>query len=102
MHLRLIYARLISLVLIILTSQGCQRGSHPEMIGKAAPDFTVHDSDRTVALHDFRGRVVVLNFWATWCPPCVEEMPSLVAMQRKMKGSVTVLAVSLDLDESAY
>lgn len=82
--------------------QGCQRGSQPDMVGRPAPDFTVRDSDREVALHALRGKVVVLNFWATWCPPCVEEMPSLVAMQAKMKASVTVLAVSLDLDESAY
>jgi cytochrome c biogenesis protein CcmG, thiol:disulfide interchange protein DsbE len=46
---------------------------------------------------------VVLNFWATWCPPCVEEMPSLVEMQRRMKAKgVTVLAVSVDVDEKAY
>ena len=55
-----------------------------------------------MALRDLRGKVVVLNFWATWCPPCVAEMPSLVAMQAKMKDRVTVLAVSTDEDESAY
>ncbi|MGH9576107.1 MAG: TlpA family protein disulfide reductase, partial [Terriglobales bacterium] len=48
------------------------------------------------------GQIVVLNFWATWCPPCVEEMPSLVALQQRMKGRVTVLAVSVDLSEDAY
>ncbi len=54
-------------------------------------------------LSQYRGQVVVLNFWATWCPPCVEEMPSLVEMQRRMKAKgVTVLAVSVDVDESAY
>src|SRR2546421_6594739 len=94
--------RIIWSLLLFLAFPGCQRGSQPEMIGRAAPDFTVHDSDRTVTLHDFRGKVVVLNFWATWCPPCVEEMPSLVAMQGKLNSSVTVLAVSLDVDESAY
>jgi thiol-disulfide isomerase/thioredoxin len=63
----------------------------------------VQDSDRTVALNQFRGQVVVLNFWATWCPPCVEEMPSLVEMQRRMKAKgVTVVAVSIDVDENAY
>src|SRR5437588_919854 len=95
--------RIICLLLLFVAFPGCQRGSHPEMIGKTAPDFTVRDADRTVALRDFRGRVVVLNFWATWCPPCVEEMPSLVQMQQRMgaKG-VTVLAVSVDVDESAY
>jgi peroxiredoxin len=69
----------------------------------AAPEFSVQDSDRMVALNQFRGQVVVLNFWATWCPPCVEEMPSLVEMQRRMKAKgVTVLAVSVDVDENAY
>jgi cytochrome c biogenesis protein CcmG, thiol:disulfide interchange protein DsbE len=63
----------------------------------------VQDSDHTVALNQFRGQVVVLNFWATWCPPCVEEMPSLVEMQRRMKAKgVTVVAVSIDVDENAY
>jgi thiol-disulfide isomerase/thioredoxin len=45
---------------------------------------------------------VVLNFWATWCPPCVEETPSLVAMQKQMKDKVTVFSVSLDDSDSAY
>ncbi|MGI9102314.1 MAG: peroxiredoxin family protein [Terriglobales bacterium] len=81
----------------------CYSGSRPPRIGEAAPDFIVQDPDRTVALHDLRGKVVVLNFWATWCPPCVEEMPSLVDMQSKLKpDGVTVLAVSLDVDERAY
>jgi cytochrome c biogenesis protein CcmG/thiol:disulfide interchange protein DsbE len=69
----------------------------------AAPDFTVRDSDRTVTLSQLKGQVVVLNFWATWCPPCIEEMPSLVQMQERMKAKgVTVLAVSIDVDENAY
>ncbi len=69
----------------------------------AAPDFTVRDSEHTVTLSQFKGQVVVLNFWATWCPPCIEEMPSLVEMQQRMKAKgVTVLAVSVDADESNY
>jgi cytochrome c biogenesis protein CcmG, thiol:disulfide interchange protein DsbE len=63
----------------------------------------VQDSQNKVTLTQFRGQVVVLNFWATWCAPCVEEMPSLVEMQRRMKAKgITVLAVSMDVDESAY
>ncbi|MBZ5646773.1 MAG: TlpA family protein disulfide reductase [Acidobacteriia bacterium] len=82
---------------------GCDRGSKPAMVGNPAPDFTVTDADRTVSLKDLRGKVVVLNFWATWCPPCVDEMPSLVRMQREMKSKgVTVLAVSLDEDARQY
>ena len=68
-----------------------------------APDFSVQDSDHTVALHDLRGKVVVLNFWATWCQPCVQEIPSLASMQSKLKDrGVEVLAVSTDVDSSAY
>ena len=63
----------------------------------------MQDDQSKITLSQFRGHVVVLNFWATWCPPCVEEMPSLVEMQRRFKAKgVTVLAVSVDVDESAY
>ena len=63
----------------------------------------MQDADRKVTLSDLRGQIIVLNFWATWCPPCVEEMPSLVVLQQRMKDKgITVLAVSVDHDESAY
>jgi peroxiredoxin len=100
---RLSYPALVLSGFLLLVLSGCYSGSRPPRIGKNAPEFTVQDSDRTVALNQFRGQVVVLNFWATWCPPCVEEMPSLVEMQHRMKGKgVTVLAVSIDVDENAY
>jgi len=82
---------------------GCYSRSVPPLIGKPAPQFTVQDSDRTIALSDFKGKVVVLNFWATWCPPCVEEMPSLIQMQQRMKNKgIIVLAVSVDADKNNY
>ncbi len=63
----------------------------------------MQDSQTKVTLSQYRGQVVVLNFWATWCPPCVEEIPSLVEMQKRMKSKgVTVIAVSVDVDENAY
>ncbi len=81
----------------------CYSGTRPPRIGTAAPNFTVQDADRKLTLSDYRGKTVVLNFWATWCPPCVEEMPSLIQMQQRLKDKgVLVLAVSLDEDESAY
>ena len=93
----------IAVVLILLALSGCYSGTRPPRIGVAAPDFTVRDSDRTVTLSQLKGQVVVLNFWATWCPPCIEEMPSLVEMQQRMKAKgVTVLAVSVDADAGSY
>ena len=89
--------------LLLLALSGCYSGTRPPRIGASAPDFAVQDGPGKVTLRQFRGQVVVLNFWATWCPPCVSEMPSLVEMQRRMKAKgVTVLAVSVDVDENAY
>jgi len=86
---------------VLLT--GCYSGSRPPRIGSPAPDFIVQDADRKVELRDYRGKIVVLNFWATWCPPCVEEMPSLVQLQQRFKDKgVTVLGVSVDADGDAY
>ncbi len=63
----------------------------------------MQDSDHKVTLSQFRGQVVVLNFWATWCPPCVEETPSLIQMQTLLKPKgVVVLAISIDADDEAY
>ena len=88
---------------LLLGLAGCYSGSRPPRIGSTAPDFTVQDDDRKVTLSQLRGQVVVLNFWATWCPPCIEETPSLVGMQQRMKDKgITVLAVSVDADENAY
>ena len=92
-------------VCILFFIAGCDRGSRPDFVGIAAPDFTVDDVDgapRKISLHDFKGRVVVLHFWASWCAPCVEETPSLVAMQLKLKPHVQVLAISADEDPEAY
>src|SRR3954453_11713770 len=72
--------------------------------GDAAPGFTVKtDSGQTVSLPNFGGKVLVLNFWASWCPPCVQETPSLsqFAAAYKNKG-VVVLGISVDKDEKAY
>jgi cytochrome c biogenesis protein CcmG, thiol:disulfide interchange protein DsbE len=89
--------------LLLLALSGCYSGSRPPRIGSSAPDFTVQDAQTKVTLSQLRGQVVVLNFWATWCAPCVEEVPSLVEMQRRLKAKgVTVLAVSVDVDDNAY
>ncbi len=89
-------------VAVLLSLSACDRGSRPAQIGRPAPDFTVSNVDRTLSLHNYRGQVVVLNFWATWCPPCIEEMPSLMRMQDDIGGKVAILAVSTDENETAY
>src|SRR5438874_9936581 len=72
--------------------------------GDSAPEFTIQaDDGRTVSIPNFNGKLLVLNFWATWCPPCVQETPSLsqFAARYASKG-VVVLGISVDKDPKAY
>ena len=56
----------------------------PLVVGKEAPDFQLPDlNDKQLRLSDYRGKVVFLNFWATWCKPCREEMPSMEVLHRE-------------------
>ena len=93
------FALVLFLPLVLLPA--CNRGSHPAQTGKVAPDFTVSDGAATVHLAGYRGNVVLLNFWATWCAPCVVELPSLLQLHHQMP-SLVILAVSIDDDPSAY
>lgn len=72
--------------------------------GDRAPNFTVRaDNGMQISPKNFGGRVLILNFWATWCPPCVEEIPSLNELQKQMAGSgVVILGVSVDHNEKLY
>jgi len=86
---------------LLLALAGCSRRAQA---GRPAPDFhlTLRDG-RQVSLASYRGKVVVLNFWASWCPPCVEETPALNALAQEFpKGDVVVLGVSIDEDPIAY
>ncbi len=96
--------RFVSLLLLSTSMlAGCYSGTRPPRIGNPAKEFSVQDSDRKVSLDQFRGQIVVLNFWATWCPPCLEELPSLMTMQERMRGrGVVVVGVSIDVDQDAY
>ncbi len=92
----------LPLLALFLFLAGCNSGSHPPRIGGAAPDFTITDSQKTVKLSDFHGKPVMVNFWASWCAPCVEEMPSLVQLQKQLGDKVTIIAVSEDSDDKPY
>jgi cytochrome c biogenesis protein CcmG, thiol:disulfide interchange protein DsbE len=89
------------LVLGMLVLAGCDRGSHPGNIGKPAPQFVLSDGTRTVDLSKLRGKVVLVNLWATWCATCVEELPSLLELKKQMPD-LEVVAVSWDEDPDVY
>ena len=100
---RLAHLALIALLCVTPSAllTGCNRTSHPAQVGERAPNFTIHDGAQTVSLRQYRGKIVVLNFWASWCPPCLEEFPSLIQLQQQMPG-IVVLAISFDTDPAAY
>ena len=81
--------------IIMLLSNGSTAGS---MTPKDAPDFALEDlSGNKVTLEQYRGQVVLLDFWATWCPPCLESIPTLIELQEKYgEQGFVVLGVSLD------
>jgi thiol-disulfide isomerase/thioredoxin len=73
-----------------------------ERLYTVAPDFVRTDlSGRPLRLDQFRGRVVLLNFWATWCAPCIEEIPTFSRWQRHFgNGGLQIIGVSMDDDEA--
>ena len=97
------FSRLLSRLFLaaLALSAGCNRGGRPAQLNTAAPDFTVSDGASTVHLASYRGHVVLLNFWATWCTPCIEEIPSLLALHHQ-NPNLVILAVSIDEDPDAY
>lgn len=87
---------------MVMLVSGCTDQPKIRMVGKQAPDFTVKDADHTVSLHDYRGKIVVLNFWSAHCAPCIAEMPSLVQLQKRMGEKITVVGVAVDTTDEDY
>ena len=91
-----------ALLLAACSSPETGSGSHlkAEAARKPAPDFALKDADgRVVRLADFKGKVVLLNFWATWCDPCRIEIPWFVEFERRHKAQgFAVVGVSMDED----
>ncbi|MBW2057440.1 MAG: TlpA family protein disulfide reductase [Deltaproteobacteria bacterium] len=97
-----------ALLFFFLSDQGRGDSASMEQLGIIAfdekiraPDFTLQDLDGTaVSLRDFRGKLVLLNFWASWCPPCRAEIPSMKKLQDRLKEEDFVL-LAVDLRESS-
>jgi peroxiredoxin len=94
--------RFLPILLLTALLCSCNRNATLGLVGTKAPDITVQDSDRKVSLHDFKGKTVVLNFWATYCVPCIEELPSLMQLQKQMGSRITVVAISEDDSQEKY
>jgi peroxiredoxin len=104
MHFSLSKSLLLLLFVAVLIT-GCseQQGGQSQFSagavkGEPAPDFTLTDMQgQKVTLSDLKGKVVILNFWATWCPPCREEMPSMEQLYRRYGGQgLVILAVNVE------
>jgi peroxiredoxin len=88
------------LILLQTKDSSCNLSGRPLMgKGVPAPNFTLPDlGGKMVNLADYKGKVVLLNIWATWCPPCVEEMPSMEKLYQELKDEYfEILAVSVDV-----
>jgi peroxiredoxin len=80
---------------------GIASGEDPtdaDAVGKPAPlNFTLKDMNGVnVKLESFKGKIILLNFWATWCPPCKVEIPDLIALQEQYRDDLVVLGFSVD------
>ena len=105
----------VALAVIVLFARPSYRQGEASVAGKSAQDFVMALSDppasaglpaqpgKSTHLSDFKGKVVVLNFWATWCPPCVDEAPALNHLQERIasRGGI-IIGVSIDDDASKY
>ena len=96
----LVVAMVVSLMLVLAMSivRHAPRKAGTIRLNGAAPDFALQSLDgKTIRLSDFRGKVVVLNFWATWCDPCKVEMPWFVELQRQYgPNGLQFLGVAMD------
>lgn len=64
-----------------------------------APEFSLQDiNGKTVKLSDHKNKIVILDFWATWCPPCRKGIPDLIKLQKKYKDQLVIIGISLDTD----
>jgi cytochrome c biogenesis protein CcmG/thiol:disulfide interchange protein DsbE len=93
----------IAMLVLVLFAMPTYRQGEASIAGKTAQDFPLEVWGKPGHLTDLKGKVVILNFWATWCPPCIEETPSLNRLQKYVESrNALVLGVSIDEDPAAY
>jgi thiol-disulfide isomerase/thioredoxin len=92
-----------ALAVLLLFAMPSYRQGEASIAGKTAQDFPLDIAGKPGHLTDLKGKVVVLNFWATWCPPCVEETPALNHLQKYIKSrNGIILGVAADEDHAVY
>src|SRR5215469_10230276 len=93
----------LGVALLVLFALPSYRQGEASVAGRTAEDFALTVNGKPQHLSDYRGKVVVLNFWASYCQPCVEEAPSLNQLQQYLapRGG-TILGVSLDPETAGY
>jgi cytochrome c biogenesis protein CcmG/thiol:disulfide interchange protein DsbE len=91
-----IWAKLLTILVVAGMLGACAPASAIE-VGQTAPDFTLADADGVkVSLADYKGQVIILNFFASWCPPCRSEIPDFIDLQKRYSGAgFTFIGVSL-------
>jgi cytochrome c biogenesis protein CcmG/thiol:disulfide interchange protein DsbE len=93
----------VFLGIIVIFALPSYRHGEASIAGKRAEDFSMQLNGKPTRLSDFHGKVVVLNFWATWCPPCIEETPGLNHLQKYIDSrNGVVLGVAADEDPGLY
>ncbi len=111
---KVLHNGLIILVLLVIWASGCGVKTEREEIGELeevvstekewgnAPDFTLPDLDgNSLTLSDFKRKVIILDFWTTWCPPCRREIPDFVELYEKYKDEgLLIIGVNLDRGDS--
>ncbi len=93
----------VAALVLVFFAMPTYRQGEASVAGKTARDFPLEIAGKLGHLTDLKGKVVVLNFWATWCPPCVEETPALNRLQKYIESrNGVILGVAADEDPAAY